>query len=316
MAENLKVAFIFPGQGSQEVGMGKRLYETYASARKVFDTAGEVLGFSLASLCFNGPEEDLIQTINVQPAILTTSIACLEAAREIAGTAFPRPSFVAGHSVGEYAALVANGMLGFRDAIALVRTRGRLMQEAGQKSPGAMAAMMGADENIVRDVCDESGTEISNINSAGQTVISGSVEGIARATAIAESKGIRRVRLLKVSGAFHSRLMQPAAEGLRAELRKVKFSSSSIPLISNVTGNPITDPLSLPDELSTQVISCVQWQKSVENMAANGAGIFIEFGHGQVVNNLVKRIAASARVYNVGDVDTESQINVIITETK
>ena len=313
MPDNNRIAYLFPGQGSQEVGMGKRLYEMYPEAQRIFDSASEVLGFSLASLCFNGPEEELTQTINVQPAILTTCVACLNVAREIAGAKMPLPAYVAGHSVGEYAALVANGMMGFKDAVLLVRERGRLMQQASQDNPGVMMALMGADEKTAAEICSDADMDISNINGPGQIVISGSKDNASKAKSSAESRGIRRIIPLKVNGAFHSRLMSTAAKGLKPIIESTRLHSSGIPLVSNVTGNFIYDAISLPEELSTQVIKCVQWQRSVEAMVQNGVGIFIEFGHGQVVANLIKRIDPEVKVYNIGDIETENQTSVIIS---
>jgi [acyl-carrier-protein] S-malonyltransferase len=312
MPEAFKAAYVFPGQGSQEVGMGKQLYDKYSEARDIFDTADRVLGFSLSALCFNGPEDELTKTINVQPAILTASIACLAVARKIGGSEFPAPVYVAGHSVGEYSALVANGILSFEKAVALVRIRGKLMQEAGQSNPGAMAAVIGADEKILAEICQESGAEISNINSPGQIVISGSKDAIDRAKIIAESKGIRRMIPLKVSGAFHSRLMQTASDGLKPELEKIEFNRATSPFVSNVTGSLLGSDADIASELYTQITKCVQWQKSIETMIANGINTFIEFGHGQVIAGLIKRINPTARVYNISDVDTENQISAMI----
>jgi [acyl-carrier-protein] S-malonyltransferase len=209
MAELSKAAYVFPGQGSQNTGMGLGLYNNYPSAKGVFDEADASLGFSLSHLCFEGPEEELTKTHNVQPAILVVSIACLKALQEASRGDFPSPAFVAGHSLGEYTALVAAGVLGLADAVLLVRERGRLMYEAGLKNPGSMLAVIGLDEEAVKDVCLQSGTEISNINCPGQIVISGAAQALAEANKLAKTRGARALLPLKVSGAFHSALMEP-----------------------------------------------------------------------------------------------------------
>jgi len=312
MDNGMKIAYVFPGQGSQEVRMGLNLYNQYKSAKGIFDKADKILGYSISELCFNGPEEDLTKTVNVQPAILTVSIACLEAAKEIAGNKLPLSEFVAGHSIGEYSAMVAAGILDFGDAIKLVSERGKLMHEAALNNPGAMMAILGTDEEVVKEICTKTNTEISNINSPGQVVISGSKENIAQAKIEAELKGIRRIIPLRVSGAFHSRLMQSASEGLGLALDSIHFNSSSVRLISNLTGEAIPENGDIKRELTDQVIKCVQWQKSVETLISNGVTCFIEFGHGQVLTNLIKRINTSVSVYNIGDNDTINQINAII----
>jgi [acyl-carrier-protein] S-malonyltransferase len=209
-----KIAHVFPGQGSQSVGMGYKLYQSSPKAKEVFQEADEALRFPISRLCFEGPEDELRQTINAQPAIMTVSVACLRAASEVNHAV--SPSFVAGHSLGEYTALVAANVLGFTDAIRLVRERGRLMQKAGEIKPGGMAAVIGLDEAALREICRESGAEIANFNCSAQIVISGSKEALARAMELAKARDARRVILLQVSGAFHSTLMQPTIEGLSA----------------------------------------------------------------------------------------------------
>jgi [acyl-carrier-protein] S-malonyltransferase len=301
MTPGTKAAYIFPGQGSQSVGMGLNLYENYASARKVFEKADSVLGFELSRLCFNGPEDELVKTVNVQPTVLTVSVAYLRAVQEAHGSSFPAPGFVAGHSLGQYSALVACGTLSFAEALRLVRERGRLMYEAGQASPGGMTAVIGADEAAVREICNLTGTEISNINCPGQVVVSGAAVNLGEFVKLALERGIRRVMTLKVSGAFHSRLMQPAAEGLRKAITECNFKEPACPVVSNVTAEALGDSASIRKELADQLVSCVKWQRSIENMINNGVGSFYEIGHGQVLSGLVKRINPEVRVYHVSE---------------
>ena len=309
MVEKTKIAYVFPGQGSQTVGMGADLYANYSSARAVFDEADKALGFPLTRLCFEGPEEELTQTINVQPAVLTVSIACLKAALEVSGNRLPPPAFVAGHSLGEYTALVVAGVLSLSDAVLLVRERGRLMHEAGRRKPGGMLAVIGLDEEATREICLSAGTEVSNINSPGQIVISGAEEDLAEARRLAETKGARRVIPLKVSGAFHSLLMEPAVEGLRAAISGFTFQKPSIPVVANVTAEILTEAKPIKDELVDQVLSCVQWQRSVENMIAEGVTTFFEIGPGQVLAGLIKRISPGAQVFSISNVDTIRQVD-------
>lgn len=307
LVEEAKVAYVFPGQGSQKVGMGLDLYVRYSSARGVFDEADKTLGFPLSRLCFEGPEEDLTQTVNVQPAVLTVSIACLRAAQEVSGNGLPPPTFVAGHSLGEYTALVVAGVLSLSDAVRLVRERGRLMNEAGKRQPGGMLAIIGLDEESTRDVCVSAGTEISNINSPGQIVVSGAEENLAQARKQADAKRARRVIPLKVSGAFHSLLMEPAQEGLRNAISGFTFQKPSVPIMANVTAQVLTDVETIKEELVNQVCHCVQWQRSVENIIASGVTTFFEMGPGQVLTGLIKRISSGVQVFNITDVDTVRQ---------
>ncbi len=300
MSSKAKVAYVFPGQGSQAVGMGINLYQNFSSAKNVFDEADATLGFPLSRLCFEGPEEELTQTINVQPAVLTVSIAYFKIAQETRND-LPPPDMVAGHSLGEYTALVIAGTLSLSDAVRLVRERGRLMNEAGQRRHGGMLAVIGLDEKTVRDICEPTGTEISNINSPGQIVVSGGQENLAKFRTLAETKGARRIIPLKVSGAFHSKLMEPALSGLNAAIARCVFLDPSVPVISNVTAQPITEAQTIKEDLANQILSCVQWQRSVENMIASGVTTFFEIGHGNVLAGLIKRINTSVQVINIGD---------------
>jgi [acyl-carrier-protein] S-malonyltransferase len=280
--------------------MGRDLYDVFASVRELFEEADETLGCPLSRLCFEGPEEELSQTVNAQPAILTVSMACMSAAAEASGVLI-RPSFMAGHSLGEYTALVASGALGFKEALLLTRHRGRLMQEAGEEVPGGMAAIIGLDEVSVEEVCQETGAYISNLNSPGQVVVSGSRETLARAMDLARAMGAKRVLPLKVSGAFHSLLMQPAVEGMAQAISQLTFKEPGVPIVVNSTAQPVTRAAEIREELLRQMSSCVQWQKSVEFMVDAGVDTFVEIGPGQVLHGLIRRINQEARVLNVED---------------
>ena len=284
-------AWIFPGQGAQAVGMGRDLYDNIPAARDIFDRADAALSRPLTQLIFEGPEEALTQTVNTQPAILTTSLACLVAARELHPALAAPPSFVAGHSLGEYTALVAAEALGLEDGIRLVRKRGELMQAAGDANPGTLAAILGLDEEEVEAVCRETGAEICNINSATQIVIGGSHPAVAQAMDLAKARGARRTVALKVSAAFHSSLMRSAATGMETELSQIEFQWPRTPIVANISGVAIRTPEALRDELSRQVRQAVRWQHSVEYMVAEGVRTFVEIGPGTVLTGLVKSIA-------------------------
>jgi len=301
MSDIKKVAYVFPGQGAQTVGMGKDLYDSFDSVKTLFKQADEAVGFSLSKIFFEGPEEELRKTSNAQPALVVVSIACLRAAQEVGGKNLPAPSFMAGHSLGEYTALAAANVIDFSTAVFLAKERGRLMYEAGLKTPGSMMAIIGLDEAILAEVCKETNTVIANINSPGQLVISGAVENIARAGEMAKAKGAALALPLQVSGAFHSPLMQPAVEGMTQILAKVTFKDPIVPIIANVTAQPITSGSQVRDELLKQLCSSVQWQRSVEFMAGQGVGKFIEIGPGKVLAGLIKRISRESEMANIGD---------------
>ena len=304
-----QTAWVFPGQGSQSVGMCRDLYESVKSARTVFEQADEALGFSITNLIFNGPEEELRQTINAQPALVTAGYACLEAAREIAGSKLAAPSFTAGHSLGEYTALLAAGVFDFPTAVKLARERGRLMHEAGQKRPGAMSAIMGLDEARLAEVCKASETVMANINSPGQIVISGAADNIKKAMELATAAGASRAIPLQVSGAFHSPLMQPAVEGMTKYIDASDFKKPSIPVIGNVTALPLETPGDVKNELKAQLTSPVQWIRTVEYMVKNGVTTMIEIGPGRVLAGLVKRISKETATVNLGDLKAIKAIN-------
>jgi [acyl-carrier-protein] S-malonyltransferase len=298
-----KVAWVFPGQGSQSVGMGHDLYDNFSSARAIFDEADKALGFPISRLCFEGPDDELRQTINAQPALVTTSFACLQASREVCRGSLPEPDFVAGHSLGEYTALGVSGVFDFTTTVRLARERGRLMHEAGQARLGSMAAIIGLDETLLAGVCQKSDTVIANINSPGQIVISGAAENMVRAMEMATDAGASRVIPLQVSGAFHSPLMQPAVEGITEYISALSIQEPTIPVIGNTTATPMTTAESVKAELINQLSNPVQWQRTVEYIFNKGVPTFIEIGPGKVLTGLIRRINKEAKTINIGDLE-------------
>jgi [acyl-carrier-protein] S-malonyltransferase len=281
--------------------MGRDLIDGSPAARALFDAADRVLGYSLTQLCLEGPEERLQQTENAQPALYTMSLACLEAAREQGSLRNADAGFVAGHSLGEYTALAAAGAFDFEDGLRLVQERGRLMHEAASKQPGAMAAILGLDEDTVRAICDETRAEVCNLNAPGQVVIGGTAQAVDGAMALAIERGASRGVRLKVSGAFHTSMMVPALGAMRAAVDATAFRDARVPVVVNTTASLLQSTADLRNELVDQLAKPVYWQRSVEFMRAQGVARFIEFGPGRVLSGLIRRIDRSAAVANVSD---------------
>ena len=314
LAETQATGWLFPGQGSQHVGMALALAEIYPGARLAFSEADDVLGFALSRICFEGPEELLTDTVNAQPALMAASIAALRALREemgapgdrAAGSMAAIPSMAAGHSMGEYTALVAAGSLTYADGLRLVRTRGRLMKEAGERAPGLMAAILGLEPAQVSEVCASATVgsgiaQVANDNCPGQVVISGDREGMEAAMAALSAAGAKKVVPLAVSIAAHSPLMRPAAEELRQAIEATPLLAPAIPVYGNTTAGPLESVDAIRRELTSQLTGSVRWTESVQAMGAAGARTFVEIGPGEVLAGLVKRIDRAAGRYSVRD---------------
>lgn len=300
-----KIAYIFPGQGSQAVGMGKDLFDNFAPAREVFEQADEALGFALSEMCFSGDESDLQLTANTQPAILTVSVAAFRAMR---AEGMPAPDFVAGHSLGEYSALVAAGVLDFADAVRTVRKRGTYMQDAVPVGVGAMAAILGLDASTVEAGCAEAADgqvcSPANINSPSQVVIAGNTEAVDRACEILKDKGAKRAIKLNVSAPFHCALMTPAQEKLAEDLKNLNYGSFAFPILHNVDAEVNDDSSAVCDKLTRQVSSPVRWLQTVEKMADAGVDRFVEVGPGKVLTGLVRQIRKDVEYSNVEDTES------------
>jgi [acyl-carrier-protein] S-malonyltransferase len=301
MTEPNTIALLFPGQGSQAVGMGKELYDMYPLARQTFDEADEALGYKISQLCFEGPEDQLRLTEITQPAILTVSVAALR----VLETRSPKPGYVAGHSLGEYAAHVAAGTFSFADAVRTVRNRGKYMQEAVPVGFGAMAAILGMDLDKVAAVCyDAAQDEVcapANINSPSQVVISGNTAAVERATRLATERGAKRAMLLPVSAPFHCSLMKPAQDRLENDLDGLKLQKPVYPVACNVDAELVSDDLRARDTLLRQVTGSVKWDQSMRLLIAHGVQTFVEVGPGKVLSGLMRQIDRSKTCFNVAD---------------
>ncbi len=301
------IAFVFPGQGSQEVGMGRALVENYPAAGQVFTKADEILGFSLSRLCFEGPEADLNDTINTQAAIFVSSIAALEALKSAGYGA--RPTYVAGHSLGEYSAYVAAGVLSFEAGLRLVRERGRLMKKAGELNPGSMAAILKLDDEVVAKICQDVTAEgngllqVANYNSPGQVVISGHNAAVERGIELALAAKARRAVKLPVSIAAHSELMRVVAAEFRAAIQQTPLNLPEIPIVANISAEPLETLAAIQAEMEGQLTASVRWTDSVQWMVEHGVSKFVEIGPKDILTGLIKRIAKDVEAHTVGTPD-------------
>ncbi|MGP4075569.1 ACP S-malonyltransferase [Halobacillus sp. K22] len=302
-----KTAFIFPGQGSQEVGMGKAIYESYPAVKKMFDEADEVLGYSLTTLMFEGPQEELTKTENAQPALLLNSVAINHVLKEEG----IEPSMTAGHSLGEYSALVASGSLEPIDAVQLVHTRGKLMEEAYPTGKGSMAAVLGLSQEEIEKVLegfnDEEPVDLANINCPGQIVISGTKDGVAQASEQLSEAGAKRVLPLNVSGPFHSRLMKSASDDFANHLSKHSIAEAAVPVYANVTAGPVTDASEIEQLLVKQLYSPVRFQQILEAFVEEDVDAIVEIGHGKVLSGLVRKVKRRMKTFNIHDPESVDQ---------
>ncbi len=308
----MSVAFVFPGQGSQYVGMGKDLYRQYPEVRELFEEASHVLNFDVAKLCFEGPKEQLNQTMYTQPVLLTVSLGAA-LALNVKSDKGIAPAVAAGHSLGEYSALVYAGALSFADAVRLVHLRGKYMQQEAPPGTGGMVALLGLDRLTVNDICVRvSGAghtvEAVNYNCPGQVVIAGTQEGLQAAGDLAKEAGARRCVPLAVSGPFHSSLMRPASERLAHDIEQVTIKDLNIPVVSNVTGDYVRTAPQVKEELVKQVYSPVRWEDSIGRMHKDGCDTFIELGPGKVLSGLIKKTVKGALVFNVEDIGSLEKV--------
>ena len=296
-----KRAYVFPGQGSQSVGMGTELFESSRAARETFEEADDSLGFPLSRLIFEGPAQDLQNTANSQPAIMTMSVAAWRTWQEMQGSGAMNAKAVAGHSLGEYTSLVAADVIDFSDAVKLVRRRGELMNQAAVNRPGAMAAILGLNELAFAQICDETGVELANINTDDQIVISGDKIAVARAMDLASARGAKKTIPLPVSGAFHSSLMFEAASGLADAVQALNFKEPKMPIVGNCDSRLLSTSDEIRSELVNGLCQCVQWKDSVRHLVDSGVTQFVEFGSGGVLAGLIKRIDRGVKVSTVSD---------------
>jgi [acyl-carrier-protein] S-malonyltransferase len=305
----MTIGYIFPGQGSQYIGMGKDLYQNFNDVKRLYDEAEELLGFPLKKICFDGPESELRQTRYTQPAIFIHSLALLYLlkSRNI------HPMATAGHSLGEYSALVAAGAISLTDGLKIVSLRAEEMQKSGEKNPGTMAAIIGLSSEDIEEICQEASAigivKAANFNSPGQIVISGAIASVHKAMELARQKKARLVTELVVSGAFHSPLMQDALDGLTSALDKLEIKNPIILVYPNVTAQPTKNPSEIRDLLKRQLLSPVLWQNTVQNMITGGIDTFYEIGPGKVLQNLVKRIDAKVNCFSIGKIEDLQILN-------
>jgi len=311
-----KIGVVFPGQGSQKVGMGKRLYEGFDFVKSIYKRADEALGFSITELCFNGPEEELRQTYNTQPALLLTSYAIWTVLKEKTAIV---PSFAAGHSLGEYTALLISGFLTLEDALQLTRKRGLFMEDACPKGKGGMVALIGADmdkvNHVLSDISHDDYVAVpANLNSKEQVVLSGDMGALKEAVEKLKGTGYKKAIFLNVSGPFHSPLMKDAADRLKEELDKIKPGDMSIPVISNVDAEPVSDKNKVTEKLYRQMFSPVLWEDSINRMAKEGVDVFLEVGPQKVLTNLIKRIEPQIPCYSIEEVEDMETVKGLLYE--